>query len=300
MNDDIFYISELYSLYKYQSPKLAHYCFNWRSGFFIIKKGGVITMRTIVIANNKGGVGKTSTSLCLAAGLREKKKKVLLIDLDAQENLRYACGVSDEDLQGSSLYEVFYGKANINNCLFQIYDNISDFDILIGGDSLDDLEEDKRVKEDILIKALQNLSVNYDYIVIDTPPALHNKMTKAALTAADDLIVPIEAASFSRQGLYKLFRAIRQINPNINVAGLLLTKIKENTNISKGYIELFQNDAKEYGTKLYKAMIHNGVAIPESQTMKQTIYQYAPNSTVAKDYMNLVEEYLKGVKKNGR
>lgn len=257
-------------------------------------------MRTIVIANNKGGVGKTTTSLCLAAGLREKKKKVLLIDLDTQENLKYACGITDEDLKGSSLYDVFYGKANINNCLFQIYDTITDFDALIGGDDLDDLEDDKRVKEDILKKALQKLSVNYDYVVIDTPPAINNKMTKAALTAADDLIVPIEAAPFSRQGLYKLFRAIRKINPNINIAGLLLTGIKENTNIGKGYIELFQNDAKGYDTKLFKAMIHSGVAIPESQAMKQTIYQYAPNSTVAKDYMNLVEEYLKGVKKNGR
>ena len=257
-------------------------------------------MKIVAIANNKGGVGKTTTALNLAAGLREKKKKVLLVDLDPQENLKYACGVSDEDLQGSSLFEVFYGKANINSCIFQIYDNIADYDILVGGDCLDDLEEDKRVKDDILIKAFQNLSVEYDYIVIDTPPALHNKMTRAALTAANDLIIPIEAAPFSRQGLYKLFRAIRKINPDIHVAGLLLTGIKENTNIGKGFIELFQNDAKDYGTKLFKAMIHNGVAIPESQTMKQTLYQYAPSSTVAKDYMNFTEEYLKGEKKNGR
>lgn len=256
-------------------------------------------MRIIVLANNKGGVGKTTTSLCLAAGLREKKKKVLLVDLDAQENLKYACGVSDKDLQGSSLYDVFYGKANINNCLFQIYDDINDFDVLIGGDSLDDLEDDRRVKEDILSKALKNLSVDYDYIVIDTPPAI-NKMTKAAIKAADDIIVPINPAPFSRQGLYKLFRAVKEINPDINKAGLLLIGVKDNTNIGKGYTELFQNDAKEYDTKLFKTVIHNGVAIPESQTMKQTIFQYAPSSTVAKDYMNLVNEYLKGVKKNGR
>lgn len=255
-------------------------------------------MRIVAIANNKGGVGKTTTALCLAAGLREKKKKVLLIDLDEQENLRYACGLKEDDVNGSSLLDVIYGKTNVNSCLFQIYDNIADFDLLVGGGDLNDIESESRAKEDILLKVLKQLNVEYDYIVLDTPPAI-NKITKAALTAADDLIVPIQAAPFSRQGLHKLFKAVNTVNPKINKVGLLLIGVKENTNIGREYTDLFQKEAQEnYNTRLLKTIIHNSVAIPEAQTMKKTIFQYAANSTVANDYMNLTNEYLKGIKKN--
>lgn len=255
-------------------------------------------MRIIAIANNKGGVGKTTTALCLAAGLREKKKKVLLIDLDEQENLRYACGLKEDDVKGSSLLDVIYGRTNVNSCLFQIYDDIADFDLLVGGGDLNDIESESRAKEDILLKILKQLNVEYDYIVLDTPPAI-NKITKAALTAADDLIVPIQAAPFSRQGLHKLFKAVNTVNPKINKVGLLLIGVKENTNIGRAYTDLFQKEAEEdYNTRLLKTVIHNSVAIPESQTMKKTIFKYAANSTVANDYMNLTNEYLKGIKKN--
>ncbi len=255
-------------------------------------------MRIVAIANNKGGVGKTTTALCLAAGLREKKKKVLLIDLDEQENLRYACGLKEDDVNGSSLLDVIYGKAKVDNCLFQIYDDIADFDLLVGGGDLNDIESESRAKEDILLKVLKQLNVEYDYIVLDTPPAI-NKITKAALTAADDLIVPIQAAPFSRQGLHKLFKAVNTVNPKINKVGLLLIGVKENTNIGREYTDLFQKEAQEnYNTRLLKTIIHNSVAIPEAQTMKKTIFQYAANSTVANDYMNLTNEYLKGIKKN--
>ncbi len=124
-------------------------------------------------------------------------------------------------------------------------------------------------------------------------------MTKAALTAADDLIVPIQAAPFSRQGLHKLFKAVNTVNPKINKVGLLWIGVKENTNIGREYTDLFQKEAQEnYNTRLLKTIIHNSVAIPEAQTMKKTIFQYAANSTVANDYMNLTNEYLKGIKKN--
>lgn len=259
-------------------------------------------MRVVAIANNKGGVGKTTTALCLAAGLREKKKKkkVLLIDLDEQENLRYACGLSSADVKGNSLLDVIYGRTSVNNCLFQIYDDIPDFDLLVGGGDLNDIESDSRAKEDILLKVFKQIIVDYDYIVLDTPPAI-NKITKAALTAADDIIVPIQAAPFSRQGLHKLFKAVNTVNPKINKVGLLLIGVKENTNIGRDYTELFQQEAKEnYNTRLLNTVIHNSVTIPESQTMKRTIFQYAPNSSVANDYMNLTNEYLKGIKKNGK
>ncbi len=255
-------------------------------------------MRTIVLANNKGGVGKTTTSLCLAAGLREKKKKVLLIDLDAQENLAFTCGVDNEDLEGYSLYDVFHGKANVNDCVFQIYKDIDNFDILVGGIELRNADKDKKIDANSIKKALLGLNDSYDFIVIDTPPSL-NVLTESAIKAADDLIIPIQPSAYSLQGVGGLNGFIKSVNPNINIVGLLLTGVNERTNLSKEFIEIYKTAAKNIGTKLFKNMIRNSVVIPESQVNRTTIYKHAPNSTVAKDYMDFVNEYLKGVKKNG-
>lgn len=251
-------------------------------------------MRTIVIANNKGGVGKTTTALNLAAGLREKKKKVLLIDLDTQQNLALTCGIdSEEDLKGSSLYDVFFSKANINNCLFQIFDDVNDLDILVGN-----VGEDKRLKESSLQNALMNLNKEYDFIIIDTPPAL-NIVTKMALTAADDLIIPVQPSKYSLWGIGRLYDFIQEVNPGINIAGLLLVGVKDWTNLGKKYIKDYTIIAKDLESKLFKAMIPTSNAIPESQNNDTTIYKHAPRSTAAKAYKDFTEEYLKGVKKHG-
>lgn len=256
-------------------------------------------MRIVTLANHKGGVGKTTTAFNLAAGLKDKKKKVLLIDLDAQENLAFSCGVRNDDLKNHSLYDVFHGNANVNDCIFQIYDDIPDFDILVGGVILRNADNDKKyVTADSIIKALRSLNTNYDFVVIDTPPSL-NVLTESALKAADDLIIPIQPSPFSLQGIGSLNGFVKSVNPKINVVGLLLVGINERTNLGREFIEIFKKTAKNNGTKLFKAMIHNSVAIPESQINNSTIYDHAPNSTVAKDYRAFVDEYLKGIKKNG-
>ena len=255
-------------------------------------------MRIIALANNKGGVGKTTTSLCLAAGLKEKKKKVLLIDLDAQENLAYTCGIDNDDLEGHSLCDVFHGKANINNCVFQIDDDVKDFDILVGGIELRNADKDKKIDADSIKKSLLGLNDSYDYIVIDTPPSL-NVLTESAIKAADDLIIPIEPSPYSLQGIGGLYGFITSVNPGINIVGLLLTGVNEKTNLGKTFIDIYKTAAKKIGTKLFKTMIRSSVAVPESQVNQTTIYKHAPNSKVANDYKAFVAEYLKGVKKNG-
>lgn len=252
-------------------------------------------MNIITIANHKGGVGKTTTALNLGAGLRDKKKKVLLVDLDAQENLANTCGIQETDLKGYSLYDVFIGKTSINNCIFPIKDDLKDFDIVVGGMDLRNADTDNKIKEDCVNTALSHLGKSYDFVIIDTPPSL-NKLTASAIKASDNLIIPIQPSPYSYNGVASLLGFVSQKNPDIKKPGLLLVGLNERTNLGKGFVELYGNIK---GTKLYKTTIHNSITIPESQLNETTIYDHAPSSTVAKDYRNFVDEFLKGVRKNG-
>lgn len=253
-------------------------------------------MKTIAIANHKGGVGKTTTAFMLAAGLKNKKKKVLLIDLDMQQNLSITCGIDlENDLNGSSLFDVLIAKrkVNINDCLFQIYDNVSDLDILVGNISE---ETASKLESDSLKNALLGLEKDYDYIIIDTPPYL-GKLTALAISAADDLIIPVQPSKYSLMGIGKLYSFIDEVKPGINIAGLLLVGINERTNVGKKYINDYKEVAKAINSKLFKTMIHVSVAILGAQNNDETIFEYAPRSTVAMDYKAFVDEYTKGSKK---
>lgn len=257
-------------------------------------------MRTIALANHKGGVSKTTTAWALGSGLRDRGYKVLLIDLDPQSNLSYTAGVNLLEVD-NSMYKVFKHKADINNCIYQIFDDTEDFDIIVG--SIDLVSADREftgAKASYMLRdALSQLNADYDFCIIDTPPIL-GAMTENALTACDDLIIPMKTDAYSLQGLGNLVQFIdeqkKYTNPKLNVSGILLTQVNERTNLTKELSKVFEEEAEDLQTKIFDSRIHNSVAVQEAVVNQTTIYKHAPSATATKDYNSFVEEYLKGVK----
>lgn len=246
--------------------------------------------KVITVINQKGGVAKTTTSFALAAGLCKKGYKVLMVDLDAQSNLTYSAGGTDTE---DNIYTVMHEDAGVQESIQRTETcDIIPASILLAGA---DLEFTQTGREYILRDALERVQDGYDYIVIDTPPAL-SILTVNALTATDEVIIPVGADVYSLQGLMQLKKTIDQVkkfcNKNLEIKGLLLTKYNPRTIISRDVRDVMKQQAKAIGTKLYKTAIREGVAVRESQMKKQNIFDYAPDSKPAIDYMQLVEEYL--------
>lgn len=245
--------------------------------------------KTLVIANQKGGIGKTTTATALAAGLKLRGNRVLLIDTDPQ------CSASDTyqaEINGTAtLYDLLCDGESIQKTI----QHTNNGDII----PCDPLLADATKKltglgdEKLLKKAIAAILPEYDYIIIDTPPGagilLYN-----ALTAAEYLIIPITADRYGLQGLSQLRDTIVAIqentNPNLHVGGLLLIKHTERTNLSKIVSENFPAIAGEMGTQLFDTYIRESVVTKEAQTNRTTIYDHAPDSTTAQDYMEFMDE----------
>ena len=241
----------------------------------------------IAVANQKGGIGKTTTSLALADALKMKGKKVLYIDLDPQCN-------------GTGNY-----RAKVDG-VGTLYDLLVDGDTdciqttergdIIAGDPL--LKEASKVIDGAaatfkLKKGLTEIRKQYDYIILDTPPALSILLTNA-LTAADKVIIPLTADLFGLQGLTQLHDTIAEVqeftNPGLKVDGLLLIKYKERTNLTKQVHEALPEYTKLLNTKVYETKIREAVATQEAQAARESLFTWAPTSTTAEDYMNLLNE----------
>lgn len=251
-------------------------------------------MEIVTLTNQKGGVAKTTTALALATGLHRKKKKVLMVDMDAQSNLSFTAGVDLLNVE-TTLYDVFKGEADIEDALQIVKKGL---DIVTGGLQMAaaDMEFIAVGREYLLKKNLEKLSANYDYCVIDTPPTL-GVLTMNALTASHKVIIPLFADIYSLQGISQLQGFIQNIreycNPDLKIEGLLLTKYTARTNIAQALDEQIQNAAVTLETKVFKTRIRQAVAVQESQLMKGDIYTKAPNATATKDYMEFVKEFMK-------
>lgn len=245
----------------------------------------------IAVANQKGGIGKTTTSLALADALNMKGKKVLYIDLDPQCN---GTGNYRAKVDGvGTLYDLLVNGDT--DCI-----QTTGRGDIIAGDPL--LKEAAKVIDGAsatfkLKKGLSEIRKQYDYIILDTPPALSILLTNA-LTAADKVIIPLTADLFGLQGLTQLHDTIAEVqeftNPDLKVDGLLLIKYKERTNLTKEIHASLPEYTKLMNTKVYSTKIREAVATQEAQAARESLFTWAPASTTAEDYMNLLNEYTGG------
>lgn len=247
-------------------------------------------MKIYAIINQKGGVGKSTTALAIGAGLKIKGCSVLYIDLDAQGNLSYTLGATTQGYNAMGVLQRPETAAQEVQHLPQ-GDIIASSPALAGADTiLAETGKEFRLKE-----ALENLSTNYDYCIIDTPPAL-GILTINALTACNGVIIPAQADIYSLQGISQLGNTLQTVkkycNSSLAVLGIVLTRYNTRSIISKEVTELIEKVAEELGTKLYKTKIKECTALKEAQAVKQDIFNYAPKSNAAADYKALVNEIL--------
>lgn len=247
-------------------------------------------MKVYAVINQKGGVGKSTTALCLGAGLSLNGFKVLYIDLDAQGNLSYTLGA---DTQGYNAMGILQRPEMVKEEIQTAPGGevIASSPALAGADTIiTETGKEYRLKE-----ALDKLGGTYDYCIIDTPPAL-GIVTINALTACQGAIIPAQADIYSLQGISQLNGTIQTVkkycNPHLKVMGIVLTRYSARSIISREVAEMIDATAAQLNTKLYKAKIRECTALKEAQATRQSIFKYAPRSNAAADYKALIEEIM--------
>lgn len=244
--------------------------------------------RIIAVTNQKGGVGKTTTVSGLAGEFAADKKRVLAIDLDPQGNLSFSLGADDT---GSTVHEVFTGEADIREAIRHTENcDVITSNILLSGT---ELELKNKGREFILKQKIAEIAGDYDYILLDTPPAL-NILTINAYTASDDLIIPMTAEILSLQGIAQLKETIiavkKYYNKDLNVRGILLTRYNPKYQLTADVEEMVQIVADQLGTVILKTKISPCISAAEAPAHQKTLRRYAPRCKAAKEYKALVNE----------
>ncbi|GAB4191550.1 MAG: AAA family ATPase [Wenzhouxiangellaceae bacterium] len=250
-------------------------------------------MRIIAIANQKGGVGKTTTSINLGAGLARMGYKVLLIDLDPQGNTTVGLGVDSQE-QERTACEVLLGECRLAEAIVPVTEKYlslvpSNIDLTAA-----DVHLMQRIgREGILRQALQEINSDYEFVLIDCPPSL-NLLTVNALTAANGVLIPIQCEYFALEGLTALLDTVEQIrstvNPKLEVEGLIRTMFDIRNNLST---EVSRQLIEHFGDKVYRTVVPRNVRVAEAPSHGQSVIDYDPESRGAIAYLGLAGEFMR-------
>lgn len=253
-------------------------------------------MRVISVANVKGGVGKSTVSGTLASGLNLRGFKVLMIDGDPQTNLTMSLLAEQAD-DIPSLYRVYSDGEPIDKVKISIGEGL---DIVSGDFALcnADMQFLKAGRLKMLQKALKNMKAEYDFVIIDTSPYL-GVLSLNAFLASTHIIVPMHVDSFSLKGARILKQVLDDVSDEIEsqipVAGVLISKYNSRTKVSK-LLEKSVNDAAELlGTTVFQSRIRQAVAVNECQIARESLFEYAPKATVTEDYRKFIDEFLERI-----
>lgn len=250
--------------------------------------------RVIAIAQQKGGAGKTTTAAAISAGLARQGKRVLAIDLDGQRNLTFT--LKGLNVSNITAADVLAG-ADIQKAIIANPggDLTAPVDLIPASDQLSVLNLTSQEWQYTLATALKPIQRKYDYIIIDTPPQL-GQILACALTAANGVIVPTLPDFFSLQGVNQICQTIEQartINKDLSIIGILITKYHQRKILDRDTAELIEQTATAHKTKVFATKIRECIALSEAIATQTDIFTYAPRSTGAEDYSNIIKELLK-------
>ena len=248
--------------------------------------------RIIAIANQKGGVGKTTTTINLSACLAEKNKKVLTIDIDPQGNTTSGLGINKYEAE-NTIYELFIDECSLEECIIDtMMDHLQVIpsNVNLSGAEIELISMED--KEYILKEKLKHIKDDYDFILIDCPPSL-NLLTINAMTAADTVLVPIQCEYYALEGLSQLLHTIDlikdRLNPDLEMEGIVFTMYDSRTNLSNQVVE---NVKENLDRKIYNTLIPRNVRLAEAPSYGMPIIMYDSRSAGAEAYRILAEEVI--------